>query len=142
MSKQRLSDKYILIRKIQFTLILIVWWFICGCVAVFSLVSASVFGLFSVIAYLFLICFYLKASYNSSTYTITKDRIIINKGVLFSRKIEIFKNRILYTQLIQTPLQKLFHTCTLAYQTAGAVVYLYEIDLNQADGAMFNENNL
>lgn len=139
MSKKKLSDKYILIKKIRFTLLLSILWFIYGCIAVFSFTLATVLATVSTLIYLFIILFYLKASYKAYNYIINTEHITIEKGVFFSRKSDIFKNRVQYTQLIQTPLQKLFHTCTIAYQTAGAVVYLCEIDLNQAEEVMFNE---
>lgn len=139
MNKKRLSNKYILIKRIRFTLLLSILWFLYGCIAVFSFTFAIILATVSTLLYLFIIFFYLKASYNAYNYIVKPEQITIEKGVFFFKKSDIFKSRVQYTQLIQTPLQKLFHTCTIAYQTAGAVVYLCEIDINQADEVMFNE---
>lgn len=139
MCKKHLSEKYIRINRIRATLLLSLWWFICGGIAAFSLITASILAFISVAVYIFVIFYYLQAAYNAYTYTLGGEHIIIKKGVFFSKRINVFRSRVQYAQLIQTPLQKLFRTCTIAYQVAGAVVYLSEIDIKFADGAMFNE---
>lgn len=139
MYRKKLSEKSITVQRIRASAVLAVWWFLCGAAAVFSLACAAVLAILSLAVYFILILFYFQKWYENYRFTISNDHIYIEKGVIFSKKINVFRSRVQYAQYIQTPLQKLFHTCTIVYQTAGAVVYLSEISEENANGAMFHE---
>lgn len=137
--RKKPAEKSVTVQRIRATAVLAVWWFLCGAAAVFSLTAAAVLAVLSLAVYFYFILFYFQKWYDNYRFTISKDRIYIEKGVIFSKRISVFRSRVQYAQLVQTPLQKLFHTCTVVYQTAGAAVYLSEISETNADGAMFNE---
>ena len=139
MLKCQLSKKAVTIKRIQATVILSVLFFIYGAIAVFSVITSLALSFFTIIIYIIMIFPFLNAWYNSYSYSVTPDCIKIKKGVLVSKQICIFKNKVQYAALIQTPLQRFFRTCTVIYHTAGAVVYLSEIDEENSYGAVFNE---
>lgn len=134
---EKLSEKSITIWRIRATLVLIIWWFICGCTAVFSFWAAVVMAAVGSAVYLSVILWFLKIFYKQYVYCIGKHSITIQKGVIIAKKIHIDRSRLQYSQMYQTPLQRIYGTCTIAYQAAGAVVYLSQIDTKYANGAMF-----
>ena len=129
MLSRKLSSKAILIKKIQSTIFLTVFFFLYGSIAVFSLITSIFFSVITLLIYIFCIFRFIKAWYNSYSYDLDNDRIRIKKGIFISKDIVIFTNRLQYSDVIQTPLQKIFRTCTIIIHTAGAVVYLSEIDV-------------
>lgn len=137
MNRNKLSEKCLYIWKIRLTLVMAVWSFFCGALVVFSPILAVICIAVGIAFYLFALLYYLKAFCRSYTYRIGKNCISIRKGVLIHKRIYIAKSRVQYAELIQTPLQRIFKTCTIAYQVAGAVVYLSQIDIKQSNGAMF-----
>lgn len=137
MQRKRLSKKSIYIWKIRLILVMVFWWFFCGAAAVFSFIAAGILVAMSLSVYLFCSLYYIKHLYRTYTYTIGKNSVSIRKGVFICKRIYISKNRVQYSQIIQTPLQRIFKTCTIAYQVAGAVIYLSQIDIKESNGAMF-----
>lgn len=137
MSRNNLSEKCLYIWKIRLTCVMAVWFFICGAIFVFSAALAAVCVSIGAVLYLFAFIYYLNAFYKAYSYRIGKKNVSIRKGIIFHKRIYIEKNRVQYAELIQTPLQRIFKTCTIAYQVAGAVVYLSQIDIKQANEAMF-----
>lgn len=137
MQRKRLSKKSIYIWKIRLILVMVFWWFFCGAAAVFSFIAAGILAAMSLSVYLFCSLYYIKRLYRTYTYTIGKNNVSIRKGVFICKRIYISKNCVQYSQIIQTPLQRIFKTCTIAYQVAGAVIYLSQIDIKESNGAMF-----
>ncbi len=137
MQRKRLSKKSIYIWKIRLILVMVVWWFFCGAAAVFSFIAAGILAGLSLSVYLFCSLYYFRHLYRTYTYTIGKNSVSIRKGVFICKRIYISKSRVQYSQIIQTPLQRIFKTCTIAYQVAGAVIYLSQIDIKESNGAMF-----
>lgn len=136
MLSKKISSKSIVIKKIQCTICLAVLFFLYGGVSVFSLRISVIFSLITLLLYVFFICYFIKIWHKSYSYDLNDDSIRIQKGVFISKDIVIFTNRIQYSDIIQTPLQKLFRTCTVIIHTAGAVVYLSEIDIE--DNILFD----
>lgn len=137
MLKLRLSPKAVKIKQIQSTAILTIMFFIFGGIAVFFPVISIIFSIIILIIYFFAVTIIIKNWYNSYSYEITNESINIEKGVFVSKSIVIFRNRIQYSAVIQTPLQRIFNTCTVIFHIAGAVVYLSEID--SADSLLFDK---
>ena len=136
MPNRSLSPKAIKIKRIQATAVLTVMFFIFGGVAVFFPILSVVLSIIILIIYIITIAIFLKIWYKSYHYSIDNDSINIQKGVFVSKNIVIFKNRILYSDIIQTPIQRIFHTCTIIFHTAGAIVYLSEVDIE--DSVLFD----
>lgn len=137
MHNRKISQKYIFINRVRATAVLIVWWFFCGMTAVFSEALAVLLGLLSIFVYIFFISYYLTESYSAYSYTVGKHSIDIKKGFFIRKKIHLDRSRIQYCEQFQSPLQRIMGTCTVAYQVAGAVVYLSQIDIADVNGVMF-----
>lgn len=137
MNINNLSSKCVKIWKIRLTLLLVCWWFVCGAVAAFSFLIAGILAVLSIAVYLFEMLCFLDLMYKHYTYTVGKSGVTIRKGILIKKKIYIDRSRLQYSEMLQTPLQRLFKTCTIVYQAAGAVVYLSQIDTEKANGVMF-----
>ncbi len=129
MLKQKLSSKATIVKKLQCTICLAFLFFLYGSAAVFTFKLSVILSIATLLLYVFFIFFVIKAWYKSYSYDLNNESIRIQKGVFISKDIVIFTNRIQYSDVIQTPLQKLFRTCTIIIHTAGAAVYLSEIDI-------------
>ncbi len=137
MPERRLSTKAVTVKRIQATAVLTILFFLIGGAAVFSPLLSVTLAAVALLLYIYTIKSFLKSWYSSYYYDIFSDCIKIKKGVFISKNIVIFRSRIQYSDIIQTPLQRFFHTCTVIIHTAGAVVYLSEIDVENASA--FNE---
>lgn len=137
MRRKKLSVKCLYIWKIRLTAFMALWCFLCGAIAVFSLLIAFVIISIGIVLYIFTFFFYFPHLYLSCSYTVGKNSVSIRKGLFLHKRIYIDKSRILYSEMLQTPLQRIFKTCTVAYQAAGSVVRLSQIDIKDADGVMF-----
>jgi uncharacterized membrane protein YdbT with pleckstrin-like domain len=56
----------------------------------------------------------------STVYTVTDRRIIIRRGILSRREQEAHIDRVQNVNMVQTPLDRLFHVGTLDFDTAGS----------------------
>jgi membrane protein YdbS with pleckstrin-like domain len=61
---------------------------------------------------------------------VRNDGLTITKGVLFKKRMTLLADKIQYVELIQTPLQRLFKVYTVAFHTAGATVFVSQVDGN------------
>ena len=140
MQKRNLSINAIRIKQLQVTLILTVIIFLLGAASVFIPTVSAVLGAACVTAYIFMVTSFIKLWYNKYSYELTDTSINIEKGVFVTKTIVIFKSKIQYSAAIQTPLQRIFHTCTVIIHTAGAVVYLSEIDTGDYSSIKFDSS--
>lgn len=142
MTENSISQKAIAIKRIQLTLITAVLSFLLGGVFTFSPLISLTVGSLILFLYLYSMLRFIDLWYRSYHYYTDDSCIRIEKGVFLSKKITLFKDKIQYTQFLQTPLERIFQTCTIIYHTAGAVVYLSEIDIDVLDGVVFDEEKI
>lgn len=133
MTSYTLSNKAIRIKRLQSTILLILICFILGGTAVFSPLISLVSAAAAIVIYIAAITIYLKKWYESYSYSIRSQTIIVNKGVIINKSIVVFKNEIQYCAVVQTPLQRIFHACTVVIHTAGAMVYIGDISLTNSE---------
>lgn len=139
MTKSVISDKASTVTRIRLTLAMAVLTFLLGGVFVFSPLLSLTVGVPLFFLYLYAMLKHIELWCRTYRYYVDDRCIKIHKGIFFSKDIILFKNKIQYTQLLRTPLEHIFHTCTIIYHTAGAVVYLSEIDIDTVDGVIYNE---
>lgn len=139
MTESSISQKSVTIKRIQLTLITAVLSFLLGGIFTFSPLISLTVGSLVLFLYLYSMLRLIDLWYRSYHYYADDSCIRIEKGVFLSKKITLFKDKIQYTQFLQTPLERIFRTCTIIYHTAGAVVYLSEIDIDVLDGVVFDE---
>ena len=102
--------------------------FICGGIYVFSPMIALIVEGVNLIAFLFIIVVAVPYVYYATTLEVRKDGITITKGVIFRKRMNILAKKIQYVELIQTPVQRLFKVYTVAFHTAGATVFVSQVD--------------
>ena len=139
MTGSEISEKAPTVTRIRLTLAMAVYSFLGGGVFVFSPLISLTVGIPVFFLYLYAMLKHIELWCRSYRYYADDRCIKIRKGVFFKKDITLFKNKIQYTQFLQTPLGRVFHTCTIIYHTAGAVVYLSEIDTDTVDGVRFDE---
>src|SRR5574344_658490 len=82
---------------------------------IFNLVTQGIFC----ILFSFFYFYYLPHYVDNYKINFSKSYITIQKGFLFSKIIEIEKDKILYSTLVSNPLQRLFDTCSIVLFTPG-----------------------
>ena len=82
---------------------------------IFNLVTQ---GIFCIIFSLFYF-YYLPRYVDNYKINFSKSYITVQKGFLFSKEVEIEKNKILYSTLVSNPLQRLFGICSIVLFAPG-----------------------
>ena len=80
------------------------------------------------VAFLFVTIIAVPFVYHATSLRVRKDGITITKGVLMKKRMNIMAKKIQYVELIQTPVQRIFKVYTVAFHTAGATVYVSQVD--------------
>ncbi|MEG1632009.1 MAG: PH domain-containing protein [Hydrogenoanaerobacterium sp.] len=76
------------------------------------------------VPFLVMFFWYYPLKYRKLSYASAEDLLVINCGVIYTRRKSILSNNIQYITLTTTPLTKLFGLCTLFFHAAGSFVYL------------------
>ncbi len=132
-----LSDKYIKLWSIRAAAILVLFTFVCGAIAAFSVRAALLAECAALLFYVLTVTVYLRLLYRECRYIVREDGIIIHKGVFLRRRLYVSRSRVQYAEMSQTPLQRLMRICTVRYQVAGGVVSVGQIDTARAREIMF-----
>ena len=110
------------------TLIFLLITFICGGVYVFSPTVSLIIEGVNLIVFLFIIFAAVPYVYHVTTLEVRKDGLTITKGVILKKRMNILAKKIQYVELIQTPVQRFFKVYTVAFHTAGATVFVSQVD--------------
>lgn len=127
--KCTLSKKAVFVWRARLTIILLGALFVCGGVSVFSLVFGIALTIFTLLAYVSIIVIYIPLLHESYKFTISDEKITINKGVILQKTYNLYTKKIQYIELAQSPLEKKYDLCTIVFHTAGANLSLQQIDL-------------
>ena len=82
----------------------------------------------NLIVFLFIIFVAVPYVYYATTLEVRKDGMTITEGVILRKRMKIVAKKIQYVELIQTPVQRLFKVYTVAFHTAGATVFVSQVD--------------
>jgi membrane protein YdbS with pleckstrin-like domain len=127
---QKLSKNAKKVWRMRATIGFLITSFICGGIYVFlpKLALAVLIGALAI--YAFIIFVAVPYVYYVTTLDVRNDGLTITKGVLFKKRMTLLADKIQYVELIQTPLQRLFKVYTVAFHTAGATVFVSQVDGN------------
>lgn len=125
---QKLSTKAKKIWRTRTTIIYLLFAFLCGGFNFFFPDIPLLILLAGTLIYLFVILVAIPYVYKMTTLDVRKDGLTITKGVIMKKRIKILADRIQYVELYQTPLQRAFDVFTVAFHTAGATVYVSQVD--------------
>jgi membrane protein YdbS with pleckstrin-like domain len=125
---QKLSKSAKKVWRMRATLGFLITSFLCGEVYVFAPKIALAVLTGALLIYAFIIFVAVPYVYHITTLNIRSDGITITKGVIFKKRMTLLADKIQYVELIQTPLQRLFKVYTVAFHTAGATVYVSQVD--------------
>lgn len=114
---------------------LLIWRIrLCVCALLPSFFSALFFSLNSlvwliltgcwVVAFLTLFVWYYPLKYRKLSYAAVGDVLVINCGVIYTRRKSVLIKNIQYISLVSLPLHKLFGLCAVFFHAAGGYVYL------------------
>lgn len=142
MKKYKLSNNMVKVMRFRSTLLLVLCAFVIGAVFALSVIVGVTLCVVVLGAYLFLVKFYFDKLYQNTEFSFDENGIEICKGVFVRKKLYLSKSKIQYAELLRTPVQRLFKTCTIIYEIAGSAVFLNDIDIKLADRVMFNENKV
>ncbi|VEU81044.1 PH domain-containing protein [Haploplasma axanthum] len=76
--------------------------------------------------------------YKMYSYELTEDHIVIQKGVLFRKKIIVPIKRIQHLEKLQGPIQNLFNQSSIQFFTAGSVEVLNGLNVDIADSIILD----
>ncbi|MGN0459412.1 MAG: PH domain-containing protein [Ruminococcus sp.] len=125
---QKLSKNAKKVWRTRATLVFLVVSFVCGGVYVFSPMISLIIEAVNLTAYLFVILAAVPYVYHVTTLEVRKDGLTITKGVIMKKRMNILAKKIQYVELIQTPVQRFFKVYTVAFHTAGATVFVSQVD--------------
>ena len=125
---QKLSKNAKKVWRTRATLVFLVVSFICGGVYVFLPMISLIIEAVNLTAYLFVILAAVPYVYHVTTLEVRKDGLTITKGVIMKKRMNILAKKIQYVELIQTPVQRFFKVYTVAFHTAGATVFVSQVD--------------
>lgn len=125
---QKLAKNAKKVWRTRATLVFLVISFICGGVYVFSPAISLIIEAVNLIVFLFIVFAAVPYVYYVTTLEVRKDGITITKGVIFRKRMNILAKKIQYVELIQTPVQRFFKVYTVAFHTAGATVFVSQVD--------------
>lgn len=106
---------YTLCSALLIEAVLIVFYIFIYYNHIFNLVTQGIFC----IVFSFFYFYYLPHYVDNYKINFSKSYITIQKGFLFSKIIEIEKDKILFSTLVSNPLQRLFDICSIVLFTPG-----------------------
>ena len=130
---KQLPPQAVILWRVRATLVLVAASFLCGAFFVFSSWFAVIFGVACLVLYAVFVFAYFPLFYTSYSYAFTSNLIIMQKGVIFKRRIRIPTDRVQYCVLIQGPLQKFFHLTSVIVFTAGSYEYVQDLSVKTAE---------
>lgn len=125
---EKLSNNAKKVWRTRISIIFCLVGFICGGVYVFSHIIAFYLAFADLVYFLFAYCVAVPYVYHITSLEIRKDGITITKGVLLKKRMNILAKKIQYIELLQTPVQRFFKVYTVAFHTAGATVFVSQVD--------------
>lgn len=128
---QRISSKGIIVWRVRFYLLFIVLSFIFGGLGIFNIKLSIVFVMICVILAVVAIIFYCPLRYERTRYYINNEKIKIKQNVIFCVDYSISIKKIQYIQMVQTPLQRVLHLCSIIFHTAGSTIKLEQIPIEE-----------
>lgn len=120
----------IAVLKIRYSLLYSILTFFCGFIGIFNVYTSLFIFIILVLSYVFIIIYYCPENYRRKSYHISNQLITINYGVFFFKSISVNLNKLQYIELIQSPSQKMFSTCSLIFHTSGSKTVLSNIELS------------
>lgn len=126
--KRKLSKNAKKVWRTRCTLVCLLFSFISGGVYIFFPLIALILAGIDLFAFIFINFAAVPYVYYATTLEVRKDGITITKGVLMRKRMNIMAKKIQYVELIQTPVQRLYKVYTVAFHTAGATVYVSQVD--------------
>lgn len=90
-----------------------------------------------VAAFLALFVWYYPLKFRKLSYAAAGDILVINCGVIYTRRKSILVRNIQYISLVALPLHRVFGLCAIFFHAAGGYVYLPCI--RRADGLLLQE---
>ncbi len=127
---QKLSKNAKKVWRTRATLIFMLFAFICGGIYIFSPLIAIIVASVNAFVFLFVVLAAVPYVYYVTTLEVRKDGLTIIKGVIMKKRMNILASKIQYVELIQTPIQRFFKVYTVAFHTAGATVFVSQVDAN------------
>jgi len=88
-------------------------------------------------AFLILFLWYYPLKYRKLSYAANGDVLVINCGVIYTRRKSILIKNIQYISLVTLPLHKVFGLCAVFFHAAGGYIYLPCI--RQGDALLLQE---
>ncbi len=130
--KQQLSKNAVKVWRMRTALVFFVIMFLSGGIFVFSqLISLCVVAA-DIAGFLFAFFIAVPYVYKNTVLEVRKDGITIKKGVLMQKRMNILAKKIQYVELLQTPIQRYYKVYTVALHTAGATVFISQVDMAQS----------
>ena len=125
---QKLSKNAKKVWRTRATIAFVLTSLVCGGIYIFfPFIAMMVMGV-NVVIFLFTVLVAVPYVYYVNSLEVRKDGLTITKGVLMRKRMNILAKKIQYVELLQTPVQRLFKVYTVAFHTAGATVYVSQID--------------
>lgn len=122
---------------------LLVWWIrLCVGALVFCFFSALFFSPHSiwwlcatgvwVMVFFVMFVWYYPFKYHKLSYAASEELLVINCGVIYTRRKSMLVQNIQYISVVTLPLLKLFGLCAVFFHAAGGFVYLPCVKLEEA----------
>lgn len=132
MKMKKLSKKAKTIWRIRCTLVAVLLALITGGICAFSVLIGAIVGTVWLAVYFFAVILYIPIMYRMYEFDVTDDFLTVKKGLYFNKFIVVSSEKILYIELLQSPLQKKLDIFSLVIHTAGSIVMLSQIDRTDA----------
>lgn len=132
MKMKKLSKKAKTIWRIRCTLVAVLLALITGGICAFSVLIGAIVGIVWLTIYFLAVILYIPIMYKMYEFDVTDDFLTVKKGLYFNKFIVVSSEKILYIELLQSPLQKRLNIFSLVIHTAGSIVMLSQIDSDDA----------
>lgn len=107
------SKKFISVGRVWIFIAMILAAFLCGIISVFSPTAAAISGVVLLAALLIIALWYLPRYYRSYEITASDKAVCIRRGVFLHRKYILPCPRLIYAELVITPIDRIFHVQTI-----------------------------
>lgn len=128
---QKISEKSIIVWRIRFYVLFILMSFISGGIGIFNMKISIILVLLCIILAILAIIIYCPKRYLNTMYSIKNGTITIKRNVVFNNNYSISIKKIQYVQIIQTPLQRFLHLCSIVFHTAGSTIRLEQLSIEE-----------
>ncbi len=126
------ANKYSGLLFVRAAVGIVVTGFLCGAVAAFSFTVAYILGALSIIAYLFIIFFYISRFTKSIQLHIDDELFRLRKGVIFVRVCSLPLSCVRFFDIRHSLLSGLFGVCSVVFYTASGRVRACGLDIDEA----------